>query len=87
MHGLVGSHIWMSYRINIIYAYIHIYNIYNINEIYIYIYILRHDCLGASTFKVYLHRLRPRKQYICLIFLNLMLFKLRLVQSQLKLGF
>ena len=54
---------------------------------YIYIYILRHDCLGASTFKVYLHRLRPRKQYICLIFLNLMLFKLRLVQSQLKLGF
>ena len=25
MHGLVGSHIWMSYRINIIYAYIHIF--------------------------------------------------------------
>ena len=70
-----------------IYVYIYKYNIHNMNKIYIYIYIPRHDCLGASTFKVYLQRLRPRKQYICLIFLNLMLFKLRLAQSQLKLGF
>ena len=72
-----------------IYVYIYIYiNITYIIWIkYKYIYIPRHDCLGASTFKVYLQRLRPRKQYIRLIFLNLMLFKLRLAQSQLKLGF
>ena len=37
MHGLVGSHIWMSYPIHIIYIYIYTYNIYNMNNIYIYL--------------------------------------------------